>query len=251
MRVSIRSVGGSFLPLLATDYQDGLGLGPPNESQPQPFRLAESNRAVFQKRTATKIAPPAAAACQESVFSARPELSSSFEKRKNASAFTSTVITNPKKMVIGDSGLDILGHDLVHALPRKAERVSDLRQGLPAKTCLPNVLISGFLAAGPRPERPPLPTGKHLQRANPFRRKLAFTEPLTGVIHPIAQTELFAVKKFHMNSRDYAMPFSEPELIKCTNVQKESLIMIHAVYNSGENLYMQPEFNVTVVESNG
>ena len=154
-------------------------------------------------------------------------------------------------MVIGDSGLDILGHDLVHALPRKAERVSDLRQGLPAKTCLPNVLISGFLAAGPRPERPPLPTGKHLQRANPFRRKLAFTEPLTGVIHPIAQTELFAVKKFHMNSRDYAMPFSEPELIKCTNVQKESLIMIHAVYNSGENLYMQPEFNVTVVESNG
>lgn len=54
-----------------------------------------------------------------------------------------------------------------------------------------------------------------------------------------------------MNSRDYTVSFSESELIESTDMQKESLIMIHAVYNSGENLYMQPELNVTVVETNG
>lgn len=160
-------------------------------------------------------------------------------------------MTKPKKMVTGDSGLDILSHNLVDTLSGQAERIGNLRQGLSSKTGLPNVFISCFLTAGPRPERSPFPTGKHLQTSNSFRRKFTFTEPLAGVIHPIAQAELFPVKKFHMNSRDYTVSFSESELIESTDMQKESLIMIHAVYNSGENLYMQPELNVTVVETNG
>ena len=157
----------------------------------------------------------------------------------------------PKQMETGVSGLDIFGDNLVHPLSAEAERVGYLGQGLSTETSLPDAVVSVLFSGRPGTQRSPLPTGKHFQRADPLRRKLPSAFPLTGVVRPITKGELFSVQDFHMDCRDSDVPFSQSELVKRPNVQKESLIVIHNVYNSGRNPVKQPEFLPTVVDTNG
>ena len=192
-----------------------------------------------------------AAACQESEFSASCELSSSFAKSQKPSACIRTVKTKPKQTAAGLSVLGTFGDNLMHPLSTQAERVGYLGQGLPTKASLPNVLVSVLFSGRSGTQGSPLPSGEHLQRTNPLRRKLSPALPLTGVVRPVTKGELFSVQNFHMDCRDFDVPFSQSELIKRPNVQKESLIVIHNVYNSGRNPVKQPEFLPTVVESNG
>jgi len=217
-------------------------------ARPQSFLLP--NKATFHILRAMKMAAPATAECQESEFSASAELSSSFAKSKKPTACTRIVKTKPKQTAAGLSVLGVFSDNLVHPLSAQAERVGNLGQGLSSKTSLSDVLVSVLFSGRPGTQRSPLPTGEHLQRTHPLRRKLSPTFPLAGVVCPIAKSEPFLIQNFHMDCRDFDVSFSQSELVERPNVQKESLIVIHNVYNSGRNLVKQPEFLATVVESN-
>lgn len=176
--------------------------------------------------------------CQESEFSksSLPDAASTFAKSQKPNALSKTVRSIPKMPAV----LDVFCNNLMHPLSAQPKLISYLRQRLTTKTCHLYVLISGCLPTWTRRQRSPLPSWKQLQATDPIRRKFTFTVPLPCVINPIAKSQAFTVKSLDMNSRDYAVAFSKPELIQRTNVQKESLIMIHTVYNSRGNAYSQP-----------
>ena len=140
------------------------------------------------------------AQCHDRLLLTKSDRSSATAPSQKPSAFTTTVRRMPHMAVAGDV-LDVFRDNLVHPLSRKTECV---------------------------------------QTSNPLRRKLAFPFTLTGVIDPIAEPKFLPIQLFDMNSRDCAVPLSKTELIQCSNVQKESLIMIHTVYNSKEKCYLQP-----------
>jgi hypothetical protein len=196
------------------------------------------------------MAEAPAAECQESEFSASSELSSSIAKSQKPSACTRSVSTKPRQIEAGVSGLGVFSDNLVHPLSAQAERVGYLGQRLSTEASLPDVLVSALFPRRSGTQWSPLPSGEHFQRTNPLRRELSSALPLTGVVRPIAKGELFSVQNFHMDCRDFDMPFSQSELVKRPNVQKESLIVIHNVYNSGRNPVKQPELLPTVVDTN-
>ena len=179
------------------------------------------------------------AKCHDRLLLTKSDRSSATAPSQKPSAFTTTVRRMPHMAVAGDV-LDVFRDNLVHPLSRKTECVSYLGEALASEACHFNVLVTSFLASRARRQRSPLPARKHLQTSNPLRRKLAFPFTLTGVIDPIAEPKFLPIQLFDMNSRDCAVPLSKTELIQCSNVQKESLIMIHTVYNSKEKCYLQP-----------
>jgi hypothetical protein len=131
-------------------------------------------------------------------------------------------------------------HDLMDPLATESKVVSNLRQGLSPKPSLTDLSIPSFLATWPRPKRPPLPTGKHLQRSAPVRRELALPIALTGVVDPVTKPELRVAETFDMSCRDCAVPFPDSELVQRTDVQEELLRVVHAVYNSDVARERQP-----------
>jgi len=176
--------------------------------------------------------------CQESEFSksSLPDAARIFAKSQKPNALSRTVRSIPKMPAV----LDVFCNNLMHPLSAQPKLVSYLRQRLTPKAFHLYVLISGCLPTWTGRQWSPLPSWKKLQASDPVRRKFTFTVPLPCVVNPIAKSQAVAVKAFDVNSRDYAVPFSKSELIQRTNVQKESLIMIHTVYNSRGNAYSQP-----------
>ena len=179
------------------------------------------------------------AQCHDRLLATKSDRSSAIAPSQKPKAFTTTVKRMPH-MAAAEDGLDVFRDNLMHPLSRKTERVSYLRETLSSEACHLNVLVTSFLAPRARRQGSPLPAGEHLQASNSLGRKLAFPFTLTGVIDPIAEPQFLPIQQFDMNSRDCAVPFSETELIQCSDVQKESLIMIHTVYNSKEKCYLQP-----------
>ncbi len=175
--------------------------------------------------------------CQESEFSksSLPERCRHFAKSQKPNALSKTVRSIPKMPAV----LDVFCNNLMHSLSAKSKRVSYLRQRLTTKACHLYVLVSCCLSTWARRQGTPFPTWKEFQATDSVRRKFTFSVPLTCVVDPITEPQILPVKTFHVNSRDCAVPFSKSELIQRTNVQKESLIVIHNVYNSRGNAYSQ------------
>ena len=179
------------------------------------------------------------AQCHDRLLLTKSDRSSAIAPSQKPKAFTTTVRRMPH-MAEAEDVLDVFRDNLMHPLSRKTECVSYLGETLASEACHLNVLVTSFLAPRARRQGSPLPTRKHLQASNPLGRKLTFPFTLTGIVDPIAKPQFLPIQLLDMNSRDCAVPLSETELIQCSNVQKESLIMIHTVYNSKEKCYLQP-----------
>lgn len=214
--------------------RDGEGAGSRSESLPGPAPHLFLNSVVLNPRTAryTAAIPDALDHPRsQSTISAAPR---SFANSQKPSALTNTASTSPKATALGACGSGIGGHDLVNTLTAEAEIVGNLRQGLSPKTSLPDVVVPCGLTARTRPQRTPLPSGKHLQGTDTIGRKFTFSMSLPGVVDPIAKPQLFPIDDFDMDRRDFTMVFAHSKLIERTNVQKELLRMIHTSTLEGD-----------------
>ena len=160
----------------------------------------------------------------QSTMSAAPR---SFANSQKPMALTRMASTSPKAIELAASESGTGGHNLVDTLTAQAKIVSNLGQGLSPLASLPDVLVSLVLATGARSQRTPLPSGKHLQGTDAFRRKFTFSVSLPGVVDPVSEPQLHAIEHLDVDRRDCTMIFSHSKLVECTNVQKELLGMIH------------------------
>jgi hypothetical protein len=148
--------------------------------------------------------------------------------------------TKPSAIAEGVALAMVRGHDLVDTLSAQPEAVSNLGQGLPPKTSLPNLRISRFLATRSRSQWTPLPPGEHLQGTDTIQGKLSLSVTLPGVVDPVAEPKRPFADGLDMGCRDSAVALPDSELIQCTNMQEELFGVVHAVYNSDAACQTQP-----------
>jgi hypothetical protein len=71
-------------------------------------------------------------------------------------------------------------------------------------------------------------------------REFSLTVTLPGVVDPVAKPKFPITQTLDMGCRDSAVAFPNPELVQCTDMQKELFRVVHAVYNSDAACETQP-----------
>lgn len=134
-------------------------------------------------------------------------------------------------------GLDILTHNLMHALPTQFKLIRDLAQRLSAASKIKYQRVALNVRRWTRLERAPLPSRDSFKLFDPGLRKESLLPPLPHVPNPCAKIDLSSFDDFGMRSRNIAMSFARSELNECCFISVESGVVVHNAYNSGSNNY--------------